>query len=301
MRKKVIIIAGPTAVGKTAAAIRVAQHYQTEIISADSRQCFRELNIGVARPSPEELQHVPHHFIASHSVHDDVSAAVFEDYAMKVASEIFKNKDLLVMAGGTGLYIKAFMQGLDHIPQIDASIRMSIQTNYETKGIEWLRSELISVDPLYISSASLDNPQRMMRALEVVTATGKSIIEYRQSIKKERPFDIHLIQLELPREELYQRINMRVDQMIEKGLAKEAEQFYPYRHHNALQTVGYTELFDYMEGKISMGVAIEIIKQHTRNFAKRQGTWFKHQLQAQVFHPSDEEGLITYLDDKIYK
>ena len=301
MKKKVIIIAGPTAVGKTAAAIRVAQHYQTEIISADSRQCFRELNIGVARPSPEELQLVPHHFIASHSVHDDVSAAVFEDYAMKVASEIFKNKDLLVIAGGTGLYIKAFIQGLDHIPQIDASIRMSIQTNYETKGIEWLRSELISVDPLYISSASLDNPQRMKRALEVVTATGKSIIEYRQSMKKERPFDIHLIQLEIPREELYQRINMRVDQMIEKGLVKEAEQFYPYRHLNALQTVGYTEFFDYMEGKISMGVAIEKIKQHTRNFAKRQGTWFKHQLHAQVFHPSDEKGLITYLDDKIYK
>ncbi len=301
MKKKVIIIAGPTAVGKTKAAIQVAQFFQTEIISADSRQCFRELNIGVARPSPEELSIVPHHFIATHSVHDEVSAASFEEYAMAVASELFKTKDVLVMAGGTGLYIKAFLQGLDPIPAVDPSFRLTIQEKYADSGIEWLRSELIRVDPLYASSESLENPQRMMRALEVVTATGKSIIEYRLSTKKERPFDICLIQLELPREELYQRINMRVNQMFEKGLVKEAEQLYPYLHLNALHTVGYTELFDYMDGKLSLETAVEKIKQHTRNFAKRQCTWFKHQLQAEVFHPLDEKGLSTYLNNQGYQ
>jgi tRNA dimethylallyltransferase len=292
MKKKVIIIAGPTAVGKTAAALCVAQHYQTEIISADSRQCFRELNIGVARPSAEELALVPHHFIASHSIHEEVSAAVFEREAMSIASNIFKHKDVLVVAGGTGLYIKAFMQGLDPIPAIDLSLRVAIQDKYNSLGIEWLRSEIMQRDPLYASVESTENPQRMMRALEVITATGKSIIQYRQSLKKERPFDMIVVQLDLPREELYQRINMRVEKMFEQGLLKEAEQFYPYRHLNALQTVGYTELFDYMDGNISLEASIEKIKQHTRNFAKRQITWFRHQLHATTFHPEDISGML---------
>jgi tRNA dimethylallyltransferase len=294
MKKKVIIIAGPTAVGKTAAAIRVAQHYKTEIISVDSRQCFRELNIGVARPSTTELELVSHHFIASHSIHDEVSAAVFEEEAMAITDNVFRNNDNLVVVGGTGLYIKAFMQGLDPIPEVKASVRATIHKKYIADGIEWLRSEVMQRDPLYASTGSLENPQRMMRALEVVMATGKSIIQFRQSSKKERSFDMVVVQLDLPREELYHRINLRVDQMVEQGLLKEAEALYPYRHLNALQTVGYTELFDYMDGNISLEASIEKIKQHTRNFAKRQITWFRHQLHATTFHPEDISGMLGY-------
>jgi tRNA dimethylallyltransferase len=271
----VIILAGPTAVGKTAAAIRLAEQLSTRIISADSRQCFFELNIGVARPSPAELQAVPHYFIASHSVHEEVTAAVFEECSLGWAGEILSEKKVAVMVGGTGLYIKAFTEGLDEIPAIDPAIRAEVQRAYEEQGIAWLQEQIRQLDPAYFAEGEILNPQRLMRALEVWQATGQSILSFRTRQKKERPFSIMKIGLELPRQELYERINRRVDQMMEAGLLEEVKSLLPFRHLNALQTVGYKELFDHLDGKVSLEEAIELIKKNTRHYAKRQMTWFR--------------------------
>lgn len=286
-KKKVIIICGPTAVGKTAIAIHLARHFQTEIISADSRQCFRELNIGVARPSKQELESLTHHFIASHSIQENFTAADFETYAIGKTTELFKRLDTIVMAGGTGLYIKAFCEGLDEIPEVDPAIREQIINSYEEKGLHWLQDEVRLKDPVYFATGEIRNPQRMMRALEVVIATGQSILSFRKREKAARDFNIIKIGLELPREELNNRINNRVDRMIEAGLLAEARQWLPYANLNALQTVGYTELFDYLHGKISFEEAVEQIKAHTRQYAKRQMTWFRRDEQINWFHPSD--------------
>ncbi|MBU6158112.1 MAG: tRNA (adenosine(37)-N6)-dimethylallyltransferase MiaA [Bacteroidetes bacterium] len=294
-KKKVIIIVGPTAVGKTALAIRVAKHFQTEIISADSRQCYRELNIGVARPSPEELKIVPHHFIASHSIHDSVTAADFESFALSLLTNLFKQNDIVVVAGGTGLYVKAIMEGLDDIPQVDPIVREEIQANYIHYGLEWLVNEIKNHDPLYAASHPLQNPQRLMRALEVAKTTGKSILSFQSKSPKQRPFDMIPVYLELPRAALYERINHRVDIMMQNGLLEEVQALFDCRNLNALQTVGYTELFAHIEGKISIEEAVDKIKQHTRHFAKRQVTWFKHQLKASSFHQDDVSGLIDYV------
>jgi tRNA dimethylallyltransferase len=299
MQKKVILITGPTAVGKTAAAIHIARHFQTEIISADSRQCFKELSIGVARPSVEELQQVPHHFVTSHHIDEAVSAAIFEKYAIGISHQIFRSKDVLVMAGGTGLYAKAFMEGLDDIPAIDADIRSRLLHEFELNGIDWLQDQLRQRDPLYSSQGSMHNPQRMLRALEVITGTGQSILSFQQKKIKLRDFDVVSISLELPREELYTRINARVDQMMATGLWEEVQELYPYRHLNALQTVGYKELFDYVDGKHTMQVAVELIKRNTRQFAKRQCTWFAHQLEAQLFHPEAFQSMLTYIESEL--
>lgn len=273
--KTVIIIAGPTAVGKTAAAIEVANYFDTEIISADSRQCFKELSIGVARPSGKELAQVPHHFIASHSLTDTVNASTFEHYALQKAKDIFQRKEVLVMAGGTGLYLKAFCEGLDGMPQVPDFLRKQIKEGYETNGLSWLQEEVKKKDPLFFSTGEIQNPQRMMRALEIVTATGESILHFRKAVKAVREFQILKLAMELPREELYQNINRRVEGMMEMGLLQEAEALLPYKHLNALQTVGYKELFDYKEGKTSLDEAVANIKTNTRHYAKRQLTWFK--------------------------
>lgn len=273
--KTCIIIAGPTAVGKTAFAIRLAQHYNTQIISADSRQCFKELNIGVARPSSEELSAVPHHFIASHSVTEEINASVFEQYALQKANEIFAVNDVVVMVGGTGLYIKAFAEGMDNVPAVDATIRASVTAAYEQHGLDWLQQQVKQHDPIYYERGEIKNPQRLMRALEVVLGSGRSIYSYQSQQKKQRGFDIVKIALELPREQLYDRINSRVDIMMNEGLVNEVKELLPYKHLNALQTVGYRELFDYLDGNSSLERAIELVKQNTRHYAKRQLTWFK--------------------------
>ena len=275
MNKTCIIIAGPTAVGKTALAIEIAKHFFTEIISADSRQCYKELNIGVAKPSLEELAAVHHYFINSHSVSENISAAQYESYALQSAEKIFDKKDVAVMVGGTGLYIKAFTEGLDEIPAIDIAVKKNIADNYEAGGIEWLQEQVKKQDPEYFSTGEIQNPQRMMRALEVKISTGRSIRDFQSQQKKARPFKIIKIGLELPREILYQRINERVDKMMEAGLTEEARGLIPYRDLNALQTVGYSEMFDYFDEKISLGRAVELIKQNSRHYAKRQMTWFK--------------------------
>jgi len=292
--KTCIIICGPTAIGKTAVAIDVATHFNTAIISADSRQCYRELNIGVARPSPEELHKVKHYFIASHSIHQNITAAHFERYALEKVNDIFKQKQVAVMVGGTGLYIKAFCQGLDAVPAIPEKIRATLQQEYEEKGLAWLTAALQEKDPFYASEGEMKNPQRMLRALEVMVHTGVSIKQLQKGNREKRDFNIVQVCLQLPREILYQKINRRVDAMMEQGLVNEVKSLYAYRHLNALQTVGYSELFDFLDGKISLLHAVQLIKQHTRNYAKRQDTWFKKQ-PGMLFSNPDVKSVIDML------
>ena len=295
MKKTCIIIAGPTAVGKTSIALAIAKHFSTEIISADSRQCFKQLNIGVAKPSTAELGAVNHYFINSHSIEDDISAADFESYALKAIENIFLKNDVAVMVGGTGLYIKAFCEGMDEIPAIDPSVRNAIITDYNNNGIQWLREQVKEKDNDYFVKGEIENPQRMMRALEVKMSTGQSIISFHSKQKKERDFDIIKIGLELPREILYQHINKRVDQMMEAGLLEEVRSLVRFKRLNALQTVGYRELFDHLDGKITLEKAIELVKQNTRHYAKRQVTWFKKDLDVK-WTPPDLRIVLKYLD-----
>ena len=275
MKKTCILIVGPTAVGKTSVAIQVAQHFNTEIISADSRQCFRELNIGVAKPSPEELAAVKHHFINSHSIKNEVNAAVFEQYALEKTGEIFSKSDFAVMAGGTGLYVRSFCSGMDEVPVIKPEIREKIIADFEWEGLEWLQKEVEKTDPLYFAKGEIKNPQRMMRALEVKRSTGRSIIEFQTQQKKQRDFNIIKIGLELPKDELHRNINKRVDAMMQQGLLAEVKKLEPFKKMNALQAVGYRELFGHLAGDLSLEDAVEIIKINTRQYAKRQMTWFK--------------------------
>jgi tRNA dimethylallyltransferase len=275
MSKTCIIIQGPTAVGKTALAVQVAKHFSTEIISADSRQCYNELNIGVAKPSKEELEQVPHHFINSHSIADDINAAVFETYALNKVNGIFDKNNIAVMVGGTGLYIKAFCSGLDEVPIIQPGIRDQIILDYQERGITWLQEEVKRNDPIYFAVGEIKNPQRLMRALEVIISTGQSIVAFQKSTAIKRDFKIINIGLELPKEELYNRINNRVDTMMSDGLLEEVKRLEPYQHLNALQTVGYKELFIFLKGETQLPLAIENIRKNTRHYAKRQLTWFK--------------------------
>lgn len=266
---------GPTAVGKTALAIQIANHFNTQIISADSRQCFRETDIGVAKPSAHELQSVVHHFINSYSIFDTVNAGVFEKYALEKVKEIFTTHDLAVMVGGTGLYIKSFCQGIDEVPVIAPGIREDIKTNFTLYGLPWLQQQVMLHDPVYFETGEILNPQRLMRALEVKLGTRQSIISFQTQTKAVRGFELIKIGLELPRPLLYERINTRVDEMIKQGLEEEAKKLRAWQHLNALQTVGYREMFDYFKNKTSLPEAIEAIKINTRHYAKRQMTWFK--------------------------
>ncbi|MBS4066964.1 MAG: tRNA (adenosine(37)-N6)-dimethylallyltransferase MiaA [Chitinophagaceae bacterium] len=301
MNKTVILIAGPTAAGKTALAINIAQSFGTSIISADSRQCFRELNIGVAKPSVEELQAVPHYFINTHAVHEQVTAASFETYALEVAEKLFQTKDVIVMAGGTGLYIKAFLEGMDEIPAVDEAVRNQLTALYEANGMDWLQWQLQQQDPLFAAEGEMQNPQRMLRALEVMETTGKSIIHYQKGAKKKRDFEVIKIGLDLLRQELYDRINYRVDVMIQHGLLEEVRSLLPLQHLNALQTVGYRELFDHFNGQSSLDQAINKIKQNTRHYAKRQLTWFKRDEAMRWFHPIANDEIMRYIQSQIKK
>jgi tRNA dimethylallyltransferase len=273
--KTVYIVVGPTAVGKTKFAISLAKALQTEIISADARQCYQEMNIGVARPNKSELEAVPHHFIASHSIQDIMNASVFEQQALQKVEALFKTKDAIVMVGGTGLYIKAFCEGLDLIPAIDPSIREGIIQQYEKLGLRWLQKEVSVKDPMYWEKGEQQNPQRLMRALEVMLGTGASIVSFQQKNKMTRSFNIVKIGMEMPREILYDWINQRVLNMVEEGLEEEVKTLLPQKELNALQTVGYSEWLPYFDGKIEKTRVIELIQQNTRHYAKRQMTWFK--------------------------
>jgi tRNA dimethylallyltransferase len=275
LKKTCIIIVGPTAVGKTSLAILLAQHFNTQIISADSRQCFTALNIGVAKPSLQQLNAVPHHFINSHSISDEINAAVFEQYALNKINNIFEKNDYAVMVGGTGLYVNSFCNGIDELPVINATIRKNIIDEYEQHGLSWLQNKVQQIDALYFEKGEIKNPQRLMRALEVKLSTGQSILSFQTQQKKNRDFNILKIGLHLPKENLIKNINDRVDDMLEQGLLDEVKSLTGFKNQNALQTVGYTELFDYLEDKVTFNQAVELIKIHTRQYAKRQLTWFK--------------------------
>lgn len=274
-QKKIIVLAGPTAVGKTAAAIRLAQHFSTSIIAADSRQCYREMEIGVARPSVDELAMVPHYFIASHSIQSPVNAGTFEQYALQKLDEIFTENDVAIVVGGTGMYINALCHGIDKMPEIPIAVRESITATYNQKGLSWLQGEVKEKDPLFYATGEINNPHRMLRALEVILATGLSIETYKRKEPVQRRFEIIKTGLALPKEQLHLRISTRVEEMIKAGLLQELATLYPFRHLPALQTVGYAELFPVMDDQLSLKEAVELIKLHTRQYAKRQLTWFR--------------------------
>lgn len=295
--------------GKTAAAVRLARRLHTDIISADSRQCYKELNIGVAKPTPEELRAVHHYFIDSHSIREEVNAAVFAELARGWTQEIFERSSTAappaapasgppptaIMVGGTGLYIRAFTDGLDAMPSIDPAIRLQVQQQYGQSGLPWLQQEVQRLDPEFYQAGEVYNPQRLMRALEVRLSTGRSILSFRTQTRREHPFRIKKIGLELPKEELHRRIHDRVDRMMQQGLLEEVRQLLPFREHNALQTVGYKELFQYLDGLISLDQAVADIKTNTRRYAKRQMTWFRKDPDVRWFSPESLEKSENYL------
>jgi tRNA dimethylallyltransferase len=285
----VFVIAGPTAAGKTAIAIALAQQLHTSILSADSRQCYKEMTIGTAKPSQEELKEVLHYFIDAFSVTAHISAADFENLGLKYLDEIFKKSRYAVICGGTGLYIKALCDGLDDMPQIDKEIDSRINQQYKELGIEWLQEEVKKTDPGFYESAETGNPARLIRALVFRLSTGESILNYKTGVKKSRNFRAIKVIIDLPRTQLYQRINKRVDDMMEYGLLEEVIQLQPYRHLKNLQTVGYSELFDYLDNKYGLEEAVDKIKQHTRNYAKRQMTWFRKEANAVVMDARDKD------------
>ncbi|MDR0230097.1 MAG: tRNA (adenosine(37)-N6)-dimethylallyltransferase MiaA [Flavobacteriaceae bacterium] len=270
-----IVVIGPTAIGKTALAIEIAKHYNSEIISCDSRQFYKEMNIGTAVPSIEEQAAIPHHFIQNISIHTPYSVGDFERDALAKLDELFEQNNIQVMVGGSGLFVNAVLQGLDDFPDIDPAIREQLNRDLEEKGLELLQEQLKELDPIHYQNVALDNPQRVIRALEVCIGTGQAYSSFLNKKENTRNFTPIIVGLEAEREQMYNRINMRVDIMMEKGLLKEAEALIPYKTHNALQTVGYRELFSYFDQEIDLPFAIEEIKKNTRRFAKRQITWFK--------------------------
>ena len=298
-QKTLIVVVGPTAIGKTALAIQLAQFYQTEIISADSRQFFKEMHIGTAKPSAEELASAPHHFINSHSVETLFSTGDFEVQSLKLMESLFTKHDQLIMVGGSGLYIDAVCKGLDDLPEIDLNIREQLNQKLANDGIGAIKSQLLELDPEYYEKVDQSNPQRMIRGLEVVLSTGQKLSSFLTAKKKERPFKIVKIGLNTDRAILYDRINHRVDLMMEAGLLDEVKSLMPYRKYNALNTVGYAEIFDYLDGKTELADAVAMIKQNTRRFAKRQLTWFRRDPETVWFEPNELEEIVNLIDNKL--
>lgn len=294
-----IVVVGPTAVGKTALAIELAQHFHTEIISADSRQIFRELTIGTAKPSPEELAQATHHFINTHSISQTYDAAQFGNDALALAQELFAKHQVVVVCGGSGLYIKGLLEGFDDIPEVPKNIRAELIASYEKHGLIWLQTKMQELDPEYFNVIDKHNPHRLIRALEVKMGTGQSISFFHRKEKRELPFTVIKIGLELPREQLYRRIDDRMDQMISAGLFEEAKAVYEFKQHQALQTVGYQEIFAYMDGEYDRDEAIRLLKRNSRHYAKRQLTWFKRDPQTLWFDARYREEILKKLEDLI--
>ena len=288
---------GPTAVGKTAAAISVAEKLRTEVISADSRQVFKELNIGTAKPSPEELKKITHHFIGNKSIHENYDAGQYGREAMALINQLFEKFDWLVMVGGSGLYIKAALEGFDEMPDVPDELRKEIIEEYQTNGLVWLQEEVEQADPDFFSMVDRQNPQRLMRALEIIRTSGKTIQSLRGTKKSELPFEVIKIGLNIPREQLYERIDLRMDKMIEAGLINEAKEFYPYKNLNALQTVGYRELFDHFDGLYDYEEAVRLLKRNSRRYAKRQLTWFTRD--AEINWLENEKDILNWVEGKI--
>ncbi len=299
MPKTLIIITGPTGIGKTATGIRLANHLQTEIVSADSRQIFKELSIGTAVPTKEELELVKHHFIHSHSIHDNYNASRFETEGLRLLDCLFSKYNQVVMVGGSMLYIDAICNGIDSMPDADPEIRQSLKKQVETNGIESLRLQLKQLDPVYYNSVDLKNPARIIHALEMCLMTGKPYSTFRSNTKKERPFRIVKIVLNCEREQLHNRINLRVNKMVEAGLENEAHNFYSLRNLNALNTVGYREFFSYFDGEIPRNKAIELIKRNSRRYARKQLTWFRKDAEVHWFEPNQTNEIIEFVESQI--
>ena len=300
MEKTLLAVVGPTAIGKTSWSIQLAKYYNTEILSTDSRQFYREMNIGTAVPSTEELESVPHHFIQHLSIFQPWSVGDFEREAIRLLDKLFIGKDLVIATGGSGLYLKALTEGLDHFPPIQPGIRDQLNELFEEGGIEALQKALKKVDPDYHVMVDLQNPHRLIRALEVFQSSGKPFSSYLDRPKKQRPFRVIYLGLKAERPELYQRIEDRVDQMMETGLLSEAESLYEHRELSALQTVGYQELFDYIDGLWDLPKAIEEIKKNTRRYAKRQMTWFRKNADIKWIDFNDEkENVFKFVDNLI--
>lgn len=297
--KHLIVILGPTGVGKTKVAVEVAKKLNTEIISCDSRQIYKELKIGTAVPSEKELAEIKHHFIQTKSIHDYYNASMFEFEVLELLDKLFIKCDHVLMAGGSGLYINAVCDGIDDLPAVDPNLRKELIEKYDNEGIEGLRKQLKLLDPEYYAIVDLKNHKRILKAIEVSLATGKSYSSFLQHQKKERPFDILKIGLSVERKELYNRINNRVDKMMEDGLLEEAKKFYKYRHFNSLNTVGYKELFDHLDNKITIYEAIDKIKRNSRNYARKQQTWFRKDKDIKWFSFDEINQIIEFITIKI--
>lgn len=293
--KNLIVVVGPTAVGKTALGIEIAKAYNTEIISCDSRQFFKEMKIGTAKPSSKELEEVQHHFIDSHSIHDTYSVGDFERDALSKLEVLFQTHNNIVMVGGSGLYVKILCNGIDNFPETTPEIREQLKNDFETKGINFLQEELKKVDHDYYKEVDINNTQRVIRALEVFRSSGKPFSSFRTSSKVKRDFNIIKIGINQERETLYQRINLRVDLMMESGLLEDAKKLHPLKENNALQTVGYQELFNYFDNKSTLEEAIELIKRNTRRYAKRQLTWFKKDKEIEWFDANKTKTILHYV------
>ena len=293
--KTLIVITGPTAVGKTALCLDIAQHFGIPIINADSRQIYKELKIGTASPTSEQLQLVPHYFVGSLSLTDYYSASLFEQQVLEILSRQFRSHDFALMAGGSMMYIDAVCDGIDDIPTVDDQTRETLKQRLKEEGLEALVEQLKELDPEYYKIVDRQNPRRVVHGLEICLMTGKTYTSFRKREKKQRPFRIVKIGLNRPREELYDRINQRVDQMMQQGLLEEAKALYPMRQMNALNTVGYKELFDYLDGRWPLEEAVERIKGNTRRYARKQLTWYKKDPQIRWFHPDEKEQIISYI------
>ncbi len=298
--KYLLVVIGPTAIGKTALSIKLAQHFRCEIVSCDSRQFFKEMRIGTAVPDACELAAAPHHFIHSKSIFEPYNVGDFENDAIAKLDELFETSDFAILVGGSGLYVNAVLQGFDDFPEVPETIRLDLLDKYKRDGISFLQNELRQRDPDYYKIVDVDNPQRIMRALEVCLATGQPYSAFRKQKKNPRNFTPVIIGLEAERQVLYDRINHRVDLMMEAGLFKEAKTLYPHRNLNSLQTVGYRELFAHLDGEITLDFAVEEIKKNTRRFAKRQLTWFKRTEETKWFdYQTDIQQIIDYIQNQI--
>ena len=295
MKKTLIVITGPTAVGKTALCLEIAKHFDIPIINADSRQIYRELRIGTAQPTKEQMQEVKHYFVGTLGLDDYYSASLFEQQVLECLEQQFLTNDYALLSGGSMMYIDAVCDGIDDIPTIDDETRTLMKQRLADEGLEALVEELRRLDPEYYEIVDRQNPRRVVHALEICTMTGKTYTSFRKREKRQRPFQIIKIGLNRPREELYDRINQRVDQMMADGLLEEARSLYPLRHLNALNTVGYKELFDYLEGRWPLEEAVERIKGNTRRYARKQLTWYKKDERMKWFHPQETEQIISYI------
>lgn len=296
-RGTLIVVGGPTGSGKSALAVEIAKHFNAPIISTDSRQMYRGMAIGTAQPTAEELVAVKHYFIADREPEDDFNCGRYEVEALALLDKLFAENRYVVAVGGSGLYIQALCSGMDELPEADEELRNALKARLESEGVETLFAELKRLDPAYAEVVDRYNPARVMRALEVCISTGRPYSEQRRGTTSERPFHIIKIATDMPRDILYDRINRRVDMMVEDGLIAEAEAMYPKRHLNALQTVGYREVFDYFDGKCSLDEAIELVKRNSRRYAKRQMTWFRRDSEFRWFAPADLSEIIAYIEN----